>query len=702
MSFKLLIVLLVISPSSQQKSSALESNTSIIRIPEVQNNYIIWEKLCDHIRIMLQTTDVAEKNRVDVVIHDFSAKSNKHKYEGFYALLANGRISMKIIDYSIKVEEKIDYAILLISEDIVNYNHFIMNTFSTRNEDKSLKIIAIMSDYKSIINLNVVWSALVNSDYYNVYLISHTAFGTYNLFRTNYKFQSNGRPGFITEKTHDTKFVLFKNRLSVDARSYYSLSIVFYNNFPMSFMRNGQIVGAEGNLLRELTTKLNVTYNIDNNPETAMSMTQIVSLLKTTADICLFTNFIMFKKYFDGAWIHDMDGLCLLVPRNIPVSSYENFTLPLDSISLILSFISTVLLIVAWKIISMYTGSRRSISSILFSVYDLILNLGASGLEELTSHENIMIYCFIFGSFFLMSFYETAILSFMLTDSTMRSALSLQELNDSNTKFYSFYDTNISRSGNLPMIRDELIISHVNIFSMPQLEVPENFNENLVYLVTCKYADSFSKSSNNYREYRRLFDKLTLTQTIQRITTRSDFFYIEELRDMIERFEESGIYKSCEKDMIQNYQQGFRASNIIDSSGHDYIEFGDIGLPLVVLLVGCLISFIVFLSEFISHRCRTLLSNKVNVVRRLKIRKINLDKWERKYIFKKKLKLSKHEDVNKESIVADASLISKQEFIKSRESVKGGYFMIKKFGQHKIKRKGIRRIQVQPYQETST
>ncbi|KAL7037241.1 hypothetical protein ACKWTF_009129 [Chironomus riparius] len=289
----------------------------------------------------------------------------------------------------------------------------------------------------------------------------------------------------------------------------------------------------------------------------------------------------------------------------------------------------------------------------------------------------------------------------MLTDPTMRSALSLKELNKSNTKFYSFYDKNTSILGYLPMIRDELIINHINIRNMLQLEVPKNFDKDLVYLVTCKYADSFLKSLNNFQGHRRLFDKFTLTQTYQRITTRSDFFYNKELRDMIERFEESGIYKLWEKDMVEYYQQGFRASNSLNS-GRDLIEFGDMGLPLVVLLAGCLMSLIVFLTEFINHKYRIIMSNKVaHEINKLSIRKVNLNKWKMKFILKKKLKLLKQGDLDKQCIDMKVSMTSNYETLKCRESVKGGYFVINKFRSNGIRRV-VRQIQVHPYKGNLT
>ncbi|KAL7024538.1 hypothetical protein ACKWTF_013094 [Chironomus riparius] len=184
-----------------------------------------------------------------------------------------------------------------------------------------------------------------------------------------------------------------------------------------------------------------------------------------------------------------------------------------------------------------------SVMSILFAVYELILNLGASNIEQLTLRENFLVYCFIFSSFILVSHYESIILSLMLTESSLRSAYDLQELNGSSTKFYTFYDKNFAKRANLPIIRNDLVLNYMNLDGNTLPQVPENFDENLVYSVYCKYAEAFIHSQRNFRENLQLYDKLVVSQNLQSYTVSSGYFFIEKFRIFVRKLDESGIYK---------------------------------------------------------------------------------------------------------------------------------------------------------------
>jgi len=155
-----------------------------------------------------------------------------------------------------------------------------------------------------------------------------------------------------------------------------------------------------------------------------------------------------------------------------------------------------------------------SITSIIFAVFELTLNFGATNIGGITFREKLLVYCFIFSSFILVSYYENVVLLFMLVVPTWRSAVSIEELNQSPTMFHTMFDKDIIYDNNLPRIRQELILDRVNFSELMSLEVPEKFDENLVYMVLCEYADYFIHSSGNYHNSRRLYNKIIITTKI--------------------------------------------------------------------------------------------------------------------------------------------------------------------------------------------
>ena len=175
---------------------------------------------------------------------------------------------------------------------------------------------------------------------------------------------------------------------------------------------------------------------------------------------------------------------------------------------------------------------------------------------------------------------------------------------------------------------------------------------------------------------------------------------------------ESGIYKFWSLKDFDSTDRGVKNSNN-KSKNRETIEFQDLGLPIFVIAVGSIISLLVLFLECLIYYLRSCCANTVShcnikITRSVRKKKLNLDKWLHKYIFKKKLqnnsKSCNHQtgmNMRHESkSIMPVNLTN--EVLKCRESKGGGYFILKKFSMNKVPKNRHRFIQVKPRQEEST
>jgi len=608
---------------------------------------------------MMLNSDVAQtKETINVLLFMMVNKETSSDFYGInQALLkaANEKITFTIevlyffptatIKYNrMNVDMTFEFTILLMHSRIQNYSYFIQLNFLDIFPDHSMSLILIVT---GTMNMNKVfneWYSLIVMRYYNVYAVLHKDSTTFLVLRT-YLDQNN----FALDMTQDTKYMTIKNLPEYPWTDI--ISTIYYDSYPMSYYQNGKIIGVEGQLIEEFSKKIKIPHQAINPDPTQVSYWEAVKYLVRDADICLSSNIHILGSNFERVLLNEMDGLCVLTPRNIPVSSYENLTLPLDAMSLVMSFISTVSVIVSWKIISIHTANERSLKSITIAVIEMIFNIGASGIEQLTNKEIILVYSFIFSSFILISFYESLLLAFMLAAPSWRSAHDLTELNDSGATFFTFYTKELASFSNSPFIREELIQNKLQLTSLSDLIVPESFDKNLVYLVTCNYADLFVRSMRNIDEDRKIFDVIKITEMLKGYPIRKGFQYANEFKQIVEDLIESGIYKFWQQKSIQPSLSSSKYINIEEQ------EYFDMEFPLVLLITGCSISFIVFLYENFSCRWKTTYMNRIGVIQdnlqhqQVK-RKLKLTKWMSKYIYKKKL--------SKSSFISDLPACSSQ------------------------------------------
>jgi len=255
-----------------------------------------------------------------------------------------------------------------------------------------------------------------------------------------------------------------------------------------------------------------------------------------------------------------------------------------------------------------------------------------------------------------------------------------------------------------PIIPDDLIINKVDLLSQLTLQVPTKFDKDLVYFVFCQYADSFLASSRNLLNEGRIYDKIILGETHQRFTARKGFFFIDEFVKLTVRLQESGIYKFWHKQAYDESLGNVKAVDYNEVSAFDIIGFSGMGIPLVVLLIGCMVSLIVFLIECTIYKWKESCLNRIKMMRNqdqgLSVkRKIKLDKWMQKYLYKKKVGGTIKARKDKLPPVIDQVLAMdmKNEIIRGRESVNGAFFGFKKFKKPTKQRIRHRIIQVKPY-----
>ncbi|CAG9803518.1 unnamed protein product [Chironomus riparius] len=685
---KILIFVVLLEVTRQAETS----NTML----EVKDDSIKWVNLAERLVAMMLNSDVAQtKSPIHVLIFMMVNKETSSDFDGMakaFSKASKERITFvfeilqffptKTMEYNrINIDMPFEFVILLMHSRITGYSYFINLNFHQIFPDKSLKLFLVMIGTQDVNMVFREWSTLILMGYFNVYVILYTHGKAYLILRTHLI-----RDKYKMKQSQDLKYLTIQ-KLSNNLR-FEEIQAIYYDSYPLSYYRNGKIIGIEGLMIEEYSKKFKVPYKIINkHPEILSYQEASQYLLHAIADICLSTNINLFGRNYDRVLLNEMDGLCILTPRNIPISSYDNIALPLDSMSLIMSFVSTVSVIVSWKVISVYTANERSLKSVIVAVLEMIFNIGASGIEQITKKEVILLYSFIFSSLILILFYESLVLAFMFVSPAWRSAYDLAELNDSGAKFFTFYTRDIAIRSSIPFIREELIKNSVDLSRMKDLTVPKHFDENLVYLVSCKYADSFVSSTKNFHLNRRIFDKIKTTEMFQSYPIRKGYLFADEFKRFVESLIESGIYKYWLKESIQKSM--FKSQQVKDESENQVLmEF-----PLILLFVGCILAFVVFLYENVIWRCMNARINQIEPIEdklenQTARKKINLTMWMNKFIYKKTLDIPKYNPINQ-----------KRETIKSRESISGGYFVIKKIRKIRKAKQFRQIVHVRPCQE---
>lgn len=649
-----------------------------------------WDALGNYLATMMTTSSSINHNTIQVTIFGMFRKHIWPTYEGFIQSLlkySDNRIVVTLIDVQVHEVRTIryqDFFVLLVYESVNNYDQTFDLYIKSIIRDTATKIFLVLSSDSSILNLKTTWEILCRLEYYNVYAVHHHSSGKILPLRT--LIEDNGA---TIRHANESQFLLIKDTLK--PKDIPSTKVIFYNQYPFSYIENKKFIGADGRVIEELSKKIQSDYGIVNDHTDKPNLHEISSLIVYSADINLYSNADIQSKNIARIALIDDIGWCILAPRNIPISALEKFSFPLDKETVLMFLLSTASVVLCWKLIT----RDLSLPTILMAVYEISFNLGAANIERLSIRENILVYCFIFASFFTVSFYETIFISLMLVEPGLRSAYDLKELNETGAKFYSFYDEKISAFNNLPSINKNLILNVLNLSGSVSFDIPENFDPDLVYSVSCEMANFFVDSPRNYRDGKRLFDIIRITQHYSTYGVRKAYFYVDEFKNLISQLIESGIYKfwkeSGHTKTVQN--------QVIDTGLNAY----DMTFPLVIVFTGGVMAFVVFLAEIVYFHYGTQIRKfpkflelkKKEVPLPAKSRKFNLEKWKKKFIYKKDLhKVLKNVLPPGEHL----KLKSDKEVIKCRQSLNGSYLTFKKFKIHRKKSKRIKHkiIQVAP------
>ncbi|KAL7030109.1 hypothetical protein ACKWTF_006525 [Chironomus riparius] len=586
---QVLFLVIIVSYTASQGNKEVTQKFIIPEDP--QQNY---RKLCTTMVKMIENSKIASTRNLDVLIFSMIQDSLLPYFEGFHAMM--NKVSSDIIttrSFTLsKVERNsnADFVILLIFNQMSGYKNLIQEHFDVIFPDTSIRMFVVALDTDDFEILLPVLTALAQSYFHNIYGILQKNAQVLDIFQIKMRrLQENLHMSEI--KSKGDKFEMLSEILKPgDVKI---IKIVHFNVYPLTYVKDGVVYGADGNLIREFCKKYGFNYRITNKGTEQSTLERMNVAMRKDVDILLTTNIYAVTNRMIGIWLNEMDGGCLLVPRNVPVSSIENLSLPFDSMSVAFMALSVALLIVFWKIIAIVNGKHMSAVNIMFDAYLLTFGMGISTLDRLTYKEKLMILCFMFGSFILATSYQSIILSFMLMNPAMRSAKDLQELNASDTKFYMFYDQNVTHNGDPLFIRRELIMNIRNFNE--SFELPRDLDHNLVYFVSCKYANIFVQTPRNYRDGKRLFDRMLFTPMLQRYSVKTEFYYKEELALIVSALTESGLYSFWNKEFINSVNQE-------EDRKHEYetmIEFHNMKVPFIILSSGYLIALHAFVIEIL-------------------------------------------------------------------------------------------------------
>ena len=384
------------------------------------------------------------------------------------------------------------------------------------------------------------------------------------------------------------------------------INLVQYGAPPFSFVENKKLIGVEGKLLDLFCERYNLTYSIVNkNTEQYVYQDIINNIYALHADLSLTTGVQMLSKtkFVDFIDLYNNDGLCMLVPRNIPVSSYENFDNPFDYKISICLLISSCLIVITWKTISMAVHSGFSMNFIIFSVFRYLMGNSATGENRMTYKEKFVVYGYVFVAMILLALYESFVISFMMSDPSYKSVQSFQELNESNTKIYQYYD-----EIHTVIFRDELIMNRVNLTNDKQIvSLPKDFDHNLAYVTTCQYADSFIRSSGNINGDQRLFDIMDekITFYAQSYPVSNIFPLKKELQFIVSVLRESGLRDYWFRSEVHENNRDMKEDE------KSVLSLNDMQLPFIILGTGLALSFLVYLFELLVDNIKERRNNRV-------------------------------------------------------------------------------------------
>lgn len=434
--------------------------------------------------------------------------------------------------------------------------------------------VDISATKTNLVDINAFSKAFIKKEFHNFAFVSW-ADGKINRSKLA---EVNSKIELVESSDSDLNFLPSKLRL------------MMFDLPPFSFVENQRIQGLEGKLLDLFCEKFNLTYKISNSQTKKFLLEDILEFMPKTELITYTLFHVQNHKNKEIIDFYAWDGMCFLVPINIPLSSYENLSFPFDMKVNIIFFIASVSLIFAWKIISNKSRSHFRWSFITLSVFKMVLGSGFEKEKSTNRKEKTLLYSFIIGNMLLVNLYQSFIISVMLSEPALRSVETIQELNESNTKIFRFFnDFDIK-------FRESKIVHSIQFSHEFSFELPEQFDVNMAYFVSCQYADFIVKSHDNYRGKSKIFNKLPspLAMIPVSYTVTRNFPLIKELKFIINALRESGLRDRWINEIVEENND-----KEASESKTDIIFSDNLRVPIFVLMLGASVGFAIFVAELI-------------------------------------------------------------------------------------------------------
>jgi len=393
----------------------------------------------------------------------------------------------------------------------------------------------------------------------------------------------------------------FRNTFSIPNQ----LRIIFYATPPYSYRSlDNRILGVDGNVIDEFCKRHNISYRITNNKFDPFNV-------QHSNDIILYRRFNTISTHYVEITLNDLGAnQCFLVPRNIPVYDHL-FSNPFQKI-VSLIFIGTAVFVgIMWKILKLVRKQDIGIFKLVTSISKIIF--GHSIDESEISQNRLMLVPFILMCFILMDIFKSFLISTSIVEPPMRSVQSISELNDSDTKVYEYYEEIKFFSSEKVIHKIPLRLGYTALSMLP-----ENVDTSLAYGVRCRFGEEFVGSSKNFENDRQLFDLLSgyVENRYASYLVHENFPLKSKFIALVTSLQESGILNFWTEIIVrESFPKHFQ------SEMENALSIKAMFLPLLILVVGLSVSFIVFLVELIYFRYLSWKSCEVIDLRKERIKR---------------------------------------------------------------------------------
>jgi hypothetical protein len=355
---KLTIFFLLISSYvffSYQEHSALEKDNLLLEKFKIR--WYDWSEAADYMaKMILNDKEVASKGRAEITIWTVPTdKTDSVEYsvgEFVKNFIQNGDLKF-VVKYfywnQINGDQTADFLVLIMKTNLKFDCHFFMSRiFWKIFMDRSLKIFVVAhhhTDNSEITTMIIRCNKyFIQMEYLNIYYVLLKPGNQFKIYRM--------MKSFNVLKKIDT---LNDQPIFEPAKSFFAYSVhavIHFDQPPLSYSKNRKVYGVEGKFLDELCKKTDTPYLIANKNTSISSINEIYSIVSSaTGMFSTYTGAQINMKSAKNIVLYEKDGFCMLVPRNIPISSIDNFSFPFDRTTTILIAVAIPLVIIVWKVL---------------------------------------------------------------------------------------------------------------------------------------------------------------------------------------------------------------------------------------------------------------------------------------------------------------------------------------------------------------